>query len=280
MPILPMMLGYRDAAEPTVFYAILMNFLQHWSLQRNPFGPVTSADAFFAGLPQREAIARLEYLVRSETRSALMMSERGCGATTLLKRVSGTSGLGNNAVDAVLTTGGVESTAAAFARLAVALAIDPFGDRAAQRISEAIAAAGKNQVRTLWLIDRCDPHTAAAAAILATTNRSLCTVMCTTMQSAGELQATLDCCPLRIDLESFQLDDTVGYVRYCLAAAGCSHDIFDDSALIRLHELSEGKIAVTAAIAQLALMAGATLRAKKVSAECVESCQLELVKAA
>jgi len=257
-----------------------MNFLQHWSLQRNPFGPVTHSDAFFAGLPQREAIARLEYLIRSETRSALMLCERGCGATTLLKRVSTTSGLGNNAVDAIMTTGGVASTTCAFARLAAAMSIDPFGDRVAQRLSEAISAAGKNQVRTLWLIDRCDLHTAQAAAILSTTNRSLCTVMCTTPQLASELQSSLECCPLRIDLEPFQLDDSVGYIRYSLASAGTTHDIFDDSALIRLHELSEGKIAFMAANAQLALMAAATLRSRSVTAECIESCQLELVKAA
>jgi type II secretory pathway predicted ATPase ExeA len=108
----------------------------------------------------------------------------------------------------------------------------------------------------------------------------LCTVMCTTTQAASALQVTLDCCPLRIDLEPFQLDDTIGYVRYSLAAAGCTNDLFDDSALIRLHELSEGKIAFTAGIAQLALMAAATLRSKRVTAKCVESCQMELVKAA
>jgi hypothetical protein len=257
-----------------------MHFLQHWSLQRNPFGVVTTSDAFFAGLPQREAIARLEYLVRSETRSALMLSERGSGSTTLLKRVSGTSGLGNNAVDAVLTTGGVGSTKAAFARLAVAMAIDPFGDRVVQRISESIAAAGRNQVRTLWLIDRCDAASAEAAAILSTTNRSICTVMCATESAARDLQPSLECCPLRIDLEPLQLDDTIGYVRYAVASAGGSDDVFDDSALIRLHELTEGKIAFIAAIAQLSLMAAATLRANSVSAECVESCQHELVRAA
>ncbi len=257
-----------------------MNFLHHWSLQRNPFGSVTTTDAFFAGLPQREAIARLEYLIRSETRNAILISERGCGATTLLKRVSGSSGLGNNAVDAVLTTGGVPSVAAAYARLAVAMAIDPFGDRASQRISEAISASGKNQVRTLWLIDRCDPHTAEAAAMLAATNRSLSTVLCTASAAAPDLQGSLDCCPLRVDLDAFQLEDSVNYVRYALAAAGATQDVFEDSALIRLHELSEGKIAFTSAIAQLALMAAATLRTRRVTADCVESCQLELIKAA
>lgn len=257
-----------------------MNFLDHWSLQRNPFGPVSTTDGFFAGRPQREAIARLEYLIRSETRSAILTSERGCGATTLLKRVSGSSGLGNNAVDAVLTTGGVPSVSAAYARLAVAMAIDPFGDRASQRISETISASGRNQVRTLWLIDRCDQHTAEAASMLAATNRSLSTVLCTAAGAATDWQASLDSCPLRIDLDAFQLEDSINYVRYALAAAGGSDEAFEDSALIRLHELSEGRIAYTSAIAQLALMAAATLGAHRVTADCVESCQLELIQAA
>ncbi len=257
-----------------------MNFLQHWSLNHSPFGPVTSTDAFYAGLSQREAIARLEYLIRSETRSAVMLSERGCGATTLLTRVSGTAGLGNAAVDAVMTCGGVNSSAAALARLAVCLGVDPFGDRVVQRISEVITAAGRNQVRTLWLIDRCDLHTASAAAMLSSTNRSLCTVMCTSSRLAGELQGTLDCCPLRIDLERFELDDTIGYVRYSIAAAGTMDDIFDDAALVRLHELSDGRIAFIAATAQLALMAAASTGAQSVSADCIESVQHELVRAA
>jgi type II secretory pathway predicted ATPase ExeA len=257
-----------------------MNFLRHWSLNHSPFGPVTSTETFYAGLSQREAIARLEYLIRSESRSALMLSERGCGATTLLTRVSGTSGLGNAAVDAVLTSGGVNSPAAALARLAAGLAIDPFADHVAQRITEAITASGRNQVRTLWLIDRCDFHTASVAATLSATTRSLCTVMCTTSQLASELRGTLDCCPLRIDLEPFELDDTIGFVRYSLAAAGSLENVFDDAALVRLHELSDGKVAFVGAIAQLALMAAASTGAKSISADCIESVQHELVRAA
>lgn len=257
-----------------------MNFLKHWSLSHSPFGPVTSPDAFYAGLSQREAIARLDYLIRSETRSAVMLSGRGCGTTTLLKRVAGTSGLGNAAVDAVMTSGGVNCSAAALGRLAVALGVEPFGDRVAQRIGETITAAGRNQVRTLWLIDRCDPHTASVAAMLSATTRSLCTVMCTSAQSASELQEALDCCPLRIDLEPFELDDTIGYVRYSIAAAGSINDLFDDAALVRLHELSDGKVAFIAAIAQLALMAAASTGARSVSADCIESVQHELVRAA
>jgi len=257
-----------------------MHFLKHWSLQHVPFGPVASPEFFYAGRSQREAIARIDYLVRSETRSALLLSERGCGATTLLRRVAGSSGLGNAAVDAVLTCGGVETLAAAVARLAVGLAVDPFGDRALQRISETIIAAGRHQVRTLWLIDRCDPQTAELADSLASSHRSLGVVMCTSTQAAEALHGTLDCCPLRIELEPFELHDTVAYIRFGMAAAGAVGDVFEDSAVVRLHELSDGKVAILSALAQLALTAAATLGARKVSADCIESAQHELVRAA
>lgn len=271
---------FREVAVLPLGYSAAMNFLQHWSLQRTPFGPVTSTESFYAGLSQREAIARLEYLIRSESRSAVMFSERGCGATTLLNRVSGTAGLGNAAIDAVMTAGGVDSPTAALVRLATGLGIEPSRDRLGRRISEAIAASGRNQVRTLWLIDRCDHHTASAAATLAATNRSLCVVMSTTPEAAVHLRDKLDCCPLRIDLEPFDLDDTIGYVRYAVAAAGAIGDIFEDSALVRLHELSDGKVALIAAIAHLALMAAAGLGERSVTAQCVESVQHELVRAA
>ncbi len=257
-----------------------MHFLKHWSLQHVPFAPVTSPEFFYAGRCQREAIARMDYMVRSETRSALLLSERGCGATTLLRRVAGSSGLGNAAVDAVLTCGGVDSHAAAVARLAVGLAVDPFGDRALQRISETIRASGRQQVRTLWLIDRCDPVTAELADILASSHRSLGIVMCVSTQSAAALHDKLDCCALRIELEPFELHDSIAYVRFCMATAGAAGDVFEDSALVRLHELSDGKVAVLAALAQLGLATAAKFGARTVSAECIESAQQELVRAA
>ncbi len=294
LPILAMIRILHDAGSlgdpflvrslrPATSYPVIapsMHFLKHWSLQHVPFGPVTSPEFFFAGHSQREAIARMDHLVRSEMRSALLLSERGCGATTLLRRVSGSSGLGNAAVDAVLTCGGVDTPAAALARLAVGLAVDPFGARASQRISEAITAAGRHQVRTLWLIDCCDVQTAELAGRLSSTHRSLCIVIGTSAQAASALHEKLDCCPLRIELEPFELHDTIAYVRFCMAAAGAAGDVFDDSALVRLHELSDGKVAILAALAQSGLTAAAKLGARTVSADCVESAQHELVRAA
>ncbi len=40
-----------------------MSQLSHWSLTRLPYGPPRRAGEFFAGSPQREALARLEYLI-------------------------------------------------------------------------------------------------------------------------------------------------------------------------------------------------------------------------
>lgn len=257
-----------------------MNFHQHWSLERSPFAPVATHDAFFSGKPQREAIARLDYLVHSASRSAIMLSHRGCGATTLLKRISTSSGFGSAAVQAVMTSGGVGSRRAALARLAVALSLDPFADRLAQRIEETIRAAGRAQVRTLWLIDRCDAATAEAAAMLASSSQSLSIVMGTTLEDAASLQETLDFCPLRIDLDAFRLDDTLSYVKYAMAVAGARTQPFDDGAIVRLHELSDGRVAMVAAMAELALLAAANADAKTVGVDYIESVQDELVRAA
>jgi type II secretory pathway predicted ATPase ExeA len=257
-----------------------MNFHQHWSLLRSPFSAITTQDAFFSGNPQREAIARLDYMIQSSSRSAVMLSHRGCGATTLLKRLASTSGFGGSAIQPVMTTGGVGSKRAALARLAVGLSIDPFSERLAQKIEEAIRAAGRSQVRTLWLIDRCDAATAEAASTLASCSNSLSIVLGTTLESAPTLQETLDYCPLRIDLDAFHLDDTIKYVRYAVASAGAKSQLFDDSAIVRLHELTDGRIAMIAAMAELALMAAANVRAKTVHADFVEAVQSELVRAA
>lgn len=257
-----------------------MNFHQHWSLLRSPFSALSSQDAFFSGDPQREAIARLDYMIQSGSRSAVMLSHRGCGATTLLRRIAGTSGFGGSAIQPVMTAGGVGSKRAALARLAVALSIDPFSDRLAQKIEESIRAAGRSQVKTLWLIDRCDAATAEAASTLASCSNSLAIVLATTLENAGTLQETLDYCPLRIDLDAFRLDDTMKYVRHAVAAAGAKTQLFDDSAIVRLHELTDGRIAMIAAMAELALMAAANAKCKSVHADYVEAVQNELVRAA
>jgi len=257
-----------------------MNFLQHWSLSRSPFAAVTSYDAFFSGNPQREATARLDYMIRSACRSAIMLSHRGCGVTTMLRRFTTTSGVGGTAVQPVMTTGGVTSKRAALARLAVAMSIDPFSDRLAQRIEESVRALGRSQVKTLWLIDRCDVATAEAASVLAGTTSSLAIVMGTTLESAPGLQDALDFCPLRIDLDAFRLEDTIGYVRFAVAAAGAKSQLFDDTAIVRLHELTDGRVAMIAAMSALALLAGANAGAKSIGATLIESVQNELVRAA
>ena len=257
-----------------------MNFHQHWSLHRSPFAPVTTQDAFYSGHPQREAIARLDYMLRSASRSAIMLSHRGCGATTLLKQLAGPSGFGGAAVEPVMTSGGVKSHRAALGRLAAAMSVDPFSDRLAQRIEEAIRAAGRNQVKTLWLIDRCDAPTAEAAAMMASSSNSLAIVLGTTLENAAALQDALDFCPLRMDLDAFRLDDTVGYVRHAVAAAGANTQLFDDSAIVRLHELSDGRIAMIAAMAELALLAACNAGAKTIGVGFIEAVQNELVRAA
>ncbi len=72
---------------------------------------------------------------------------------------------------------------------------------------------------------------------------------------------------LRLDLDPFRLEDTMGFVRHAVAAAGARTQLFDDPALVRLHELSDGRVALAAMLADLALLASAHAGAKRVSAD-------------
>jgi len=257
-----------------------MNFLQYWSLIRSPFASVTTHDAFYGGHPQREATARLDYMIRSASRSAILLAHRGCGVTTMLRRMCTTSGIGGVAVQPVMTTGGVKSRRTAMARLAVAMNVDPFSDRLSQKIDEAIRALGRSQVKTLWFIDRCDSSTAQAAAELIGNAPSLAIVMATTLDDAAMLQDAMQFCPLRIDLDAFRLEDTMNYVRFAVAAAGGRTQIFEDTAIVRLHELTDGRVSMIAAMADLALLAAADAGAETVGATFIEAVQNELVMAA
>ncbi len=257
-----------------------MNYLNYWSLHRSPFGPVSTHDGFYSGTPQRESIARVDYLVRSNGRTGILLSQRGCGSSTLLRQLAGSSGIGGSAVQPVVTSGGVKTSSNAMKRLAVAMSVDPFGDDLEQRLVQTIRSLGRCQVKTLWLVDRCDQATAQAVARLIDLTPSLAVVMSTSAEAASELRDALDYCPLRLDLEPFRLEDTLGYVRHAVAAAGAANQLFDDSALVRLHELCDGRVAMIAMLADLALLAAAHAGAKRIAADYVESVQQEVIRAA
>lgn len=257
-----------------------MSHYAYWSLQKLPFGRPELADDFFAGRPQREALARLHYLICGGRSSGLLIAPAGAGRTTLLGRVAVSAGFGDCAVDMVRTGARHRSRDELLVQLAVRLGTNPLRGDLFRQVSERIEASARQSVRTVWLLDDATPLAADLAGALADECSWFTAVIGCSPQDALELAAALGGCPLRIDLDAFDLSDTAAFVRHSLAQAGGREDIFRDTAMVRLHELAEGCVATISRLAELALLAGAAQQAREITAELVEAVQFEVIQQA
>ena len=81
---------------------------------------------------------------------------------------------------------------------------------------------------------------------------------------------------LRIDLNPWIEEDTVGYLQAALVDAGRFDPVFDDEALEALHELSAGVPRRVVRLANLALLAGAAAEMDLIDAATVQAAHDEL----
>jgi type II secretory pathway predicted ATPase ExeA len=81
---------------------------------------------------------------------------------------------------------------------------------------------------------------------------------------------------LRIHLEAWDETDVRQYIRSGLVKAGGMPDIFDDSAILRLRELTCGVPRWVRELAQLALLAGASRHQQHIDGETIECAYQEL----
>ena len=96
------------------------------------------------------------------------------------------------------------------------------------------------------------------------------------VQAARWSSALREAVDLRIDLQVWEVEDTVGYVQTALVDAGRFEPLFDERALARLHELSEGVPRQVARLADGALLAGAAAGLEMIDASAVEAVDEEL----
>lgn len=70
----------------------------------------------------------------------------------------------------------------------------------------------------------------------------------------------LELVELRVDLEPWDADDTIGYLQLALVEAGAERPIFDDTALDEIHRLSAGVPRQVNRLADFALVAGSSAK--------------------
>ena len=63
-------------------------YLDHWGLQKSPFGNVPARTIFFRSPQHEEALRRLLYVIEDRKGVAMLTGEVGCGKTTVTKALN------------------------------------------------------------------------------------------------------------------------------------------------------------------------------------------------
>lgn len=251
-----------------------MDYLAHWGLKRRPFSQGSFAgDAqsrYFSAAAQREAIAGLDYFVASTWNSAFLVAPPRSGATWMLTRLAAARGFGDCAAEVVLTP--ADATAdEAIRRLATAIGIGVSQAVTRDDLCRCIDATSRRGIRTVWLIDDCTAASATAARDLVMGDGDLSVVMGCDADRVAKLTSVFGRCSMRIELDPIEVADALRFIAGELAHAGASKPIFTDAAIVRLHELAEGRIGSLADLAESVLRMSAEHGIGQITAAIIEA---------
>lgn len=241
-----------------------MDYLRYWSLHRQPFA-ADDPDFFFAGHPQRAALAGLNEFVNSSPRAALLSAQAGCGLTRLLRHVHGMNGFNDCAAEVILTLGARSDRRQARSDLSRALGC-PQTDQPGDEIDRAIAASAPQGVRIVWLIDRCGSAAARLARELVIRHANLSVVAGVTGR-----RIELDRCAMRIELPSLSLAETRRYLDQGMRHAGARRSPFTNQAIERIQQTTGGVLADIVATAESALALAARNQVDQVGVELIDA---------
>lgn len=257
-----------------------MDYLKYWQLLDRPFGH-SALERCFCGASQAAATAAIERLICQDQAAGVLACEPGCGATSLMRRLSRSQGIGDRAVEVILTEGSADTQADAVERLAEAMgmpveASDQPPEQLVHQIDSVITASGNRSVKVVWAIDCCTLPAARVATWLARLAPSFAAILVADPHSAIQFQQLLLESPTRSSRSPLRLGplsycETVRYVRESLRQVGGRGEIWTDSAVIRLYEVGQGRLATMSRAAEAAMMLAARHRMESVAAAMIDA---------
>ncbi|MCA9188867.1 MAG: hypothetical protein R3E01_12115 [Pirellulaceae bacterium] len=258
----------------------------YWGLNESPFRGALDPRFYFNSPVHEEALARMNFLIDNRRRVGLMMSRSGSGKSLLLEVLASQLRRAGHSV-AQLRCLGIDHYEFVW-RLAVDLGqnVDPRWSIGChwRAVGDVLQVNRYQRTNTVVMIDDADE---AESEVLSTIVRlaqqspapdSRLTILLTCNEERVELlgRRLLDLCELRIELRSWQHQDTAEYLRSTLAKAGREKPAFDVFAIARLHDLADGVPRKVRQIAELSLVAGAGQEQDLIDADTVEAVYEEL----
>jgi type II secretory pathway predicted ATPase ExeA len=260
--------------------------LVHWGLTRWPFRGTPAATQLYPTAGLTEALARIDYLADSRRRVAALIAEAGVGKSVTLKAAA--RQIERRGDSAVLVDATAVSSRELAWLVAYGLGAAPPEDADVAKvwrlIADRVAENRMQQKHTVLFIDEAGlagPDLVAQFVRLARLDPSplgrWTMVLAAELEQAARWTATLrNLVDLRIDLVPWSAEDTVGYVQMSLFDAGRTEPLFDDDALVVLHQLTQGVPRQIERLADFALLAGAAAGLSSIDAATVEAAHEEL----
>jgi len=261
-------------------------YQSHWGLTEGPFRSRVDPRFFYASPVHEEALARLHFLVGQRRKLGILLGDQGSGKSLLLEVFAAEMRKSGRPV-ALVSLLGMERDE--FLRhLAIAFGLNPASELPVsplwRMVTDRIVEYGYQQLETVILLDDADwasPEVSQQVYRLAQLDVSLNAQL--TIALAGRYDRTgriwesmLDLAELRIDLGAWEATDTEAYLDNSLAQAGRKTPIFEDPAVVKLHELGHGVPRRISQLADLALAAGAGQTLDRIDADTIESVYHEL----
>lgn len=258
-----------------------------WQFTAPPFAGGTEPATFHSGVPQEEALARLEWLVEERQRLALVVAEDGHGKSHLLAMVRRRLG-GLGCEVALLSLAGLGDDDWLDLLLA-RLPLEPEARAEATRPWRKL----EDRLRENLLLERttvlvCDDADGAPAAAIDGLSRLVTSaeplyartlvVLAATPAGAARLPAPLRArAAVRIELSPWDEADVGAFLSGALERAGGDPHLFTPAAVATLTRFSGGVPAVVRRLARLVLVVAAAADAERIDAATVERAWRELV---
>jgi len=262
----------------------------YWRLSAAPFDGTLEPATFYAGAPQEEALARLEWLVEERQRFALVVGPEGCGKSHLCAvAIRRLGGLG--AETALLSLRGLApgdwiemllerlpldaasraETVRPWQKLENRLRENTLMERTTALVFDDIDRAPADAVDGIMrLIGAAEPRFARVAVVATAT-----------ATGAAALPGGLrDRAAVRVELTPWDARDVTGFLARALGRVGGRSDIFSADAAATLARFAGGVPRTVARLAHLALAAAAGDGLEHIDAATVERAWRELTPAA
>jgi hypothetical protein len=266
---------------------LVVTYWRYWQFNGPPFSSEYN-QPLFMGATVEEAVARIEFLINNRRSVGALMGSCGVGKSSVLRHCHihpPTSPEVPNVQAYRISMMGLQA-----GELTCSLATWVTGDvgaigdpvRAWKLLCDYFRASQREGLHSILLADDTESSSAVAEADLCrllSMNFPLTVVFSAETQLASAIsRGLIDRVELQIELPAWDFSQTAEFLIWTGRRLGREEPIFTESAVQRIHELSNGIARKITQLADLALVAGAVIESSYIDANCVDQVAWELPK--